>query len=498
MANEYILSIDAGTTGIKVSIFDNRALVVSNASEEFTQYTPSSEKVEHDANEIWYKTLTLMKKALQQANIKASDIASIGITNQRTTIVVWDKHTGEPIHHAIVWQDQRTADEAEFYKEKWGEKNYKTTGLVFGAVNSTLFIKWILDHVPGAKEKAASHQLLVGTIDTWLTWKLTKGKVHAVSYSNASATSAFDITNLCWYKEWLNELDIPVELFPEVRDDLGNYGATDPSLFGEEISINALIADQHAAMFAQNCREAGHVKCTHGTGSFLDVNIGDTPVFPGNSMNTILGWKIGNEIRYAMEGYVSVTGAAVQWLRDGAKLIENAEQTEELALSVEDNGGVYFVPALAGLSAPYWDSHARGMIIGIHRGTQHGHLIRATLEGIVYSIKDFLDTISRDAKVQIQSVKVDGGGAKNNFMMQFQADMLHSEVVRPLNTDATILGAAFMAGLATGFWENVDECYATQKIDKVFQPLIEKEGVDKYYERWCKAVSKTRDWMHVS
>jgi glycerol kinase len=494
LGNKYILVIDEGTTGTRALIMNKQGKVVAEDYTEITQYNPSNDRVEHDAAEIWEKTVSVILRALSKGAIQATEIASIGITNQRATTVIWDRHTGKPIYRAIVWQDTRTADYIEKVRDQWGDKVYSITGWAISPVYSSLMIKWILDEVDGAREKAKAGDLLFGTIDTWLIWNLTNGNVHATSFSNSSVTGSFDIENLCWYKEWLDFLDVPLSLFPEVRDDSGYFGTTDPSVFGAAVSINAAIADQHAALFGQNCHEAGTVKCTHGTGTFLDMNIGSEPRVSKNGINTVIAWKIGDTIRYAMEGYSAVTGSAVQWLRDGAELIESPSETEAIAESVSDNGGVFFVPALAGLSAPYWDSYARGMIIGINRGTNKAHLVRACLEGIVYSTKDFVETMRVASNIDINTIQVDGKASLNNFLMQFQADMFQVDVVRPKSTEATSYGAAFLAGLDIGYWETVEECMSLIEIDQTFRPKATHEEVVQLYAEWERAVDRTKGW----
>lgn len=494
MPEKYILVIDEGTTGTRALVVDRQGRIKSQAYTEFTQYHPAPDRVEHDALEIWEKSLAMVKQALDSAGLSAADIESLGITNQRATTVVWDRQTGKPVTRAIVWQDTRTAGYIEEIRSEWADKAYSATGWAISPVYSSLMIKWILDHVPTVRERAERGELLFGTIDSWLIWNLSGGKVHATGYSNASVTGMYDLTRLCWYEEWLGFLGIPLSMLPEVRDDSGSFGETAADLLGTAIPITAAIADQHAALFGQGCLEAGTVKCTHGTGTFLDMNVGDQPVVVKNGINTVIAWKIGSQIRYALEGYAAVTGSAVQWLRDGANLIESSAQTEELTVSVPDNGGLFFVPALTGLSAPYWDSFARGMIIGISRGTTRAHLVRACLEGIVYSTKDFLETMRRDAAVPIRSVRVDGGASRNNFLMQFQADILQAEVVRPASAEATSLGAAFLAGLAVKYWDSPDHCLRTQSVDRIFEPQMPLEEVGRLYGDWNRAVGRSAGW----
>ena len=494
MTDKYILVIDEGTSGTRALIVDYDSHIKAQAYTEFTQYNPAPDRVEHDAEEIWQATLAMVQQALREAHLTPGDIAALGITNQRATTTVWDRATGRPIAPAIVWQDTRTASYIETIRAAWADRAYAHTGWALAPVYSALSLKWMMDNVPDARARAEAGELAFGTIDSWLIYKLTGGKVHAIAASNASVTGSYDLLSNTWYREWLDFLGVPLALFPEVRDDSGDFGMTDPQLFGAAIPITGAIADQHAALFAQGCVEPGTVKCTHGTGTFLDMNIGPKLAVSKNGLNTIIAWRLNGQTTYGLEGYAAVTGSAVQWLRDGAELIHASAETEGLALSVPDNGGVYFVPALTGLSAPYWDSFARGLIIGITRGTQRAHLVRATLEGIVYATKDFLETMRRDSGVDIQSIKVDGGAARNNFLMQFQADMLDAEVVRPLNAEATAMGAAYLAGLAIGYWDSPAGCFRGQQIDRVFKPQIAPAERDRLYAEWNKAVKRCMGW----
>ena len=494
MAEQLILVIDEGTTGTRAVIVDRDSRIRASAYAEFTQFHPAPDRVEHDADEIWQATLSMITKALAEGNLTLADIAAIGITNQRATTVVWDRTSGNPIAPAIVWQDTRTADYIETIREAWADKAYAHTGWALAPVYSSLSLRWILENVPGARAKAEAGQLAFGTIDSWLIHRLTGGKVHAVAASNASVTGSYDLANGEWYGEWLDYLGIPLSLFPEVRDDSGDFGTTDPAVLGAAIPITGAIADQHAALFAQGCIEPGTVKCTHGTGTFLDMNVGSALAVGAAGLNTIIAWRMGGATTYGLEGYAAVTGSAVQWLRDGARLIASSAETEALATAVSDNGGVYFVPALTGLSAPYWDSYARGMIIGITPGTSREHLVRATLEGIVFATKDFLETMRRESGVSIRSIKVDGGASRNNFLLQFQADMLDAEVVRPVNSEATSLGAAYMAGLAVGYWATPADCFAGQQVERVFRPQMSADQRDRLYAEWTEAVRRSMGW----
>jgi glycerol kinase len=494
MAAQFILVIDEGTTGTRAVIVDRDSRIRASAYSEFTQFHPAPDRVEHDAEEIWQATLAMITKALADGELTLADIAAIGITNQRATTVVWDRASGDPIAPAIVWQDTRTADYIETIREAWAAKAYAHTGWALAPVYSSLSLRWILENVPGARAKADAGQLAFGTIDSWLIHRLTGGKVHAIAASNASVTGSYDLTKGEWYGEWLDFLGVPLSMFPAVLDDSGEFGTTDPGVLGAAIPITGAIADQHAALFAQGCIEPGTVKCTHGTGTFLDMNVGSALAVGAAGLNTIIAWRMDGSTTYGLEGYAAVTGSAVQWLRDGAHLIESSAETEALATAVADNGGVYFVPALTGLSAPYWDSYARGTIIGITRGTSREHLVRATLEGIVFSTKDFLETMRKESGVSIGSIKVDGGASRNNFLMQFQADMLDAEVVRPINSEATSLGAAYMAGLAVGYWASPADCFAGQQVDRVFTPHMTSEERDHLYAEWTEAVRRSMGW----
>jgi glycerol kinase len=494
VSEQYVLVIDEGTTGTRAVIVDQASQMKGQAYREFTQYSPGPDRVEHDPEEIWQASLAMIHEALQQSGLTLRDITAIGISNQRATTVVWDRSSGEPLTRAIVWQDTRTADFIESIRDAWADRAYGRTGWALAPVYSSLSLHWILEQVPGARARAEAGDLAFGTIDSWLVHRLTGGRVHAIAASNASVTGSYDLIGDNWYEDWLAFLGVPISMFPEVRDDSGDFGMTDPAVLGASIPITGAIADQHAGLFAQGCVEPGTVKCTHGTGTFLDMNIGPEVTISGHGLNTLIAWRRGGTTTYGLEGYAAVTGSAVQWLRDGAQLIADSAETAELATSVPDNGGVYFVPALTGLSAPYWDSYARGMIIGITRGTTRAHLARATLEGIVFATKDFLETMREDSGVPITSMKVDGGAARNDFLLQFQADMLGAEVVRPRNAEATSLGAAYMAGLATGYWRSVDECFAGQSVDRVFAPHMERDVRNRLYGEWTDAVHRCSGW----
>jgi glycerol kinase len=496
MSQKYILAIDEGTTGTRALIVDKESNIIAQAYSEFAQLTPAPDRTEHNAEEIWDATYRMMKKALDQAGLKATDIQAIGITNQRCTRLAWNRATGKPVHNAIVWQDMRNAGLVEQLRPTWGDKCYKHTGWPFGPIYTSLGLHWICENVPGVREAAIKGDVVFGNIDVWLIYKLTGGKVHATSASNASVNGIYDLYTNTWYKEWFDYLNVPVNAMPEVRDDDAFYGYTDPALFGAEIPITGNIGDQQAGLFGQGCINPGDVKCTHGTGTFLNMNIGDRLTDSRSGTNVLVAWRMQGKTTYTLEGYASVTGSAVQWLRDGAGLIEKSSESETLAASVPDNGGVYFVPAMTGLSAPWWDFSARGMIIGITRGTSRAHLARATLESIVYQTKDFLQSMKEDSGgIEIESMKVDGGAVKNDWLMQFQADVLNANVVRPVNPEATVMGAAYMAGLGSGYWSNMEEAFATLKVDKVFEPRMAAAQRDQLYGDWNRAIRHAMGWL---
>lgn len=489
-----IMVIDEGTTGTRALLFNQEMKIVSQSYLEFTQYTPSEDKVEHDAQEIYDKSITVCKEAMKKADVTAEDIACLGITNQRATTVVWDKATGKPLYNAIVWQDNRTAKLcAEINAGDWGEKARKSTGWTVSPVYSSLMVKWFLENVPEIKEKVDKDEALLGTMDTWLTWKLTGGKSHVVGYSNASVMGSLDLESGEWNKEWLDYLGVPVGIFPELRNDSCNFGMIDASIFGAEIPITSLIADQHAALFSQGCTEQGTVKCTNGTGTFIDVNIGKECYVSDKGLNTVIAWKLGDELVYAIEGYAAVTGSAVQWLRDGLGIIKSSEDTYEMATAVEDSNGVYFVPALTGLSAPFHDPFARGTIIGITRGTTASHIVRATLEAIAYRCKDICNSVESDAGLKIKTVKIDGGASKNDFIAQKMADMLDASVERPSSVEATSLGCAQMAAMQVGLWE-MDQLKDNIDIEAAFVSKINSQEREEIYGEWMKAIERSKQW----
>lgn len=493
---QYILVIDAGTTGIRTLIYNQYTHIIAQAYTEFPNYHPEPDRVEQDANEIWEVTKQMIEQALQAGSIQMSDISCIGITNQRATTVVWDRSTGKPITRAIVWQDTRTAARAEALSPEWGEKVYSHTGWALAPVYSSLSLEWMMNNVPSMKERAEAGELAFGTIDSWLVYCLTGGKQHVISASNASVTGSYDLLHNQWYQEWLNALGLPLSLFPTVVDDSANIGFTDEQVMGAQVAISGVIADQHAALFSQACIEPGMIKCTHGTGTFLDMLIGEEPKIDTKSgIVCQIAWRKEGKTHYALEGYAGCTGSAVQWLRDGLQIIDSSAESEAIANKVDDNGDVYFVPALTGLSAPYWDSYARGTIFGVTPSTERGHIVRATLEGIVYSVRDFITAMQDISGFDIKSIAVDGGASKNDLLVQFQADQLGVDIIRPNNVEGTSLGAALMAGLGIGLWESEHEAFAVIEREKtVFSPQVDKTVRDKQYQIWKRAVERAREW----
>ena len=493
--NPRLLVIDAGTTGIRALIFDGDATVLGQAYTEFPQYHPASDRVEQDADEIWASTTIVMVEALAKAGLAPGEVTAVGLTNQRATTVVWDRQTGQPITPVIVWQDTRTAGRCARLAQEWGERVYSRTGWALAPVYSSLSLQWILENVEGAREAADAGRLAFGTVDSWLIHKLTAGREHVISASNASVTGSYDLIDNRWYSEWLDALGVPESLYPTVVDDSGELGVTDPEVFGAAVPIASAIADQHAALFAQGCIEPGMVKCTHGTGTFLDMTIGSTPnIDTSTGLTCQIAWRIGGRTVYALEGYAASTGAAVQWLRDGLQIITASGESETLAGSVPDNGGVFFVPSLTGLSAPYWDSYARGTIVGISPGTTRGHLARATLEGIVFSVKDFIEAMAAQSGHPISTLAVDGGASRNDLLLQIQADELGVHVVRPTNPEATSVGAALLAGLAVGVWDSPADAVATMDIDRTFIPGSDDATRQAHHAQWQRAVERARRW----
>lgn len=491
----YILSFDQGTTSSRSIIFDKGGNIISTAQKEFTQIFPQPGWVEHDANEIWSTQIGTAAEAITKAGLSTKDIHAIGITNQRETTVVWDKETGEPIYNAIVWQCRRTAAYCdELKKEGYAETIQQKTGLIIDAYFSGTKLKWILDNVSGARQKAAEGKLLFGTIDTWLLWKLTKGEVHATDVTNASRTLLFNINTLTWDDELLKLLNIPASVLPQVRSSSELYGHTQNILTSANIPIAGIAGDQQAALFGQMCIKPGMVKNTYGTGCFMLMNTGTKPVISKNNLLTTIAWQINGETIYALEGSVFIAGAVVQWLRDGLHLIRNSADVEILAAQVSDSGGVYIVPAFAGLGAPYWNQHARGTITGITRGTTAAHFAIAALESIAYQTMDVINAMQADANITVAELRVDGGATANNLLMQFQSDLLNTKVVRPMITETTALGAAYLAGLATGYWTGNDDIEKQWLVDKIFSPASDVVTRNEWVKGWQKAIRATQSW----
>lgn len=495
MNDGYILALDQGTTSSRAILFDHRGNVVSSAQKDFRQIYPKAGWVEHDPLDIWATQSGVIKEVVEKASVKPDDIKAIGITNQRETTVVWDKNTGTPVYNAIVWQCRRTAGICQRMKDEGlGEYISENTGLIIDAYFSATKIKWILDNVEGAREKAAKGDLLFGTIDTWLIWKLTSGKIHATDYSNASRTMLFNIKSLEWDEKLLEYLDIPRVMLPEVMPSSGIFGYTEEKDFGGSVPISGVAGDQQAALFGQACFEPGEAKNTYGTGCFMLMNTGERIIKSKNGLLTTIAWGLDESITYALEGSIFVAGAVVQWLRDEMKLIRTASESEVLASSVTDSNGVYVVPAFVGLGAPYWDMYARGAIVGLTRGSKAEHIVRASLESIAYQTKEVLDSMEEDSGIRLKALKVDGGAVANNFLMQFQADILDTQVERPSVTETTALGVAYLAGLAVGFWNSKKEISGNRALDRVFKSDMEASLREKLYKGWKKAVERSRRW----
>lgn len=492
---KYIMALDAGTTSNRCILFNEKGQICSMAQKEFTQYFPQPGWVEHDASEIWSTQLAVAREAMNQLHVSASEIAAIGITNQRETTIVWDKNTGKPIHHAIVWQCRRTSQYCDSLKEKGlTEKFREKTGLVIDAYFSGTKVKWILDNVEGARERAERGELLFGTVETWLIWKLTKGAVHVTDYSNASRTMLFNINTLQWDDEILAELNIPKCMLPQAKPSSEIYGESDPTFFGGRIPISGAAGDQQAALFGQTCFEKGEAKNTYGTGCFLLMNTGEQPVFSKNGLVTTIAWGIDGKVNYALEGSIFVAGAAIQWLRDELRLIDSASDTEYMAQKVKDTNGCYVVPAFTGLGAPYWDQYARGAIVGLTRGVNKYHIVRATLESLAYQVNDVLSAMKADSGMELAALKVDGGASANNFLMQTQADISNAPVNRPQCVETTAMGAAYLAGLAVGYWKNKEDVIQNWAIDRTFAPAIEEEKRKEMIQGWNRAVKCSYGW----
>ena len=492
---QFVMALDAGTTSNRCILFDRRGNIRSVAQKEFTQYFPKPGWVEHDADEIWSTQLGVAVEAMTKIGAEAADIATIGITNQRETVIVWDKKTGEPICHAIVWQCRRTAGFCDkLMADGLEDMIRQKTGLKIDAYFSATKIKWILDHVEGARERAKKGELLFGTVETWLIWKLTKGKVHVTDYSNASRTMLFNINTLQWDEDILKLLDIPASMLPEVKPSSFIYGESDPSYFGGSIPISGAAGDQQSALFGQTCFQPGEAKNTYGTGCFLLMNTGEKPVFSDNGLLTTIAWGLDGKVSYALEGSIFVAGAAIQWLRDEMRLIDSSEDSEYMANKVPDTNGCYVVPAFTGLGAPHWDPYARGTIVGITRGVNKYHIIRATLESLAYQVNDVLRAMEADAGLTLSSLKVDGGASANDFLMQSQADISNAPVNRPKCVETTAMGAAYLAGLAVGYWKNKEEVLRNWASDQIFTPQIPEEERVKKIRGWNKAVRYSYHW----
>ncbi len=492
--SKYIMALDSGTTSNRCILFNKRGEICSVAQKEFTQYFPHPGWVEHDAEEIWSTQLEVTKQAMSNVSASASDIAAIGITNQRETTVVWNKRTGRPIGPAIVWQCRRTSEYCDSLKEKGLTDRFREkTGLVLDAYFSGTKLKWLLDHVEGARELANNGDLLFGTVDTWLIWKLTKGSVHVTDYSNASRTLLFNIKDLTWDQEILDELDIPLSMLPEVKPSSCIYGETDAEFLGAPIKIAGAAGDQQAALFGQNCFEEGSVKNTYGTGCFLLMNTGEHPVYSNNGLVTTIAWGIDGKVNYALEGSIFIAGAALQWLRDELKLIDSAADSEYMAKKVKDTNGCYVVPAFTGLGAPYWNQDARGTIVGLTRGVNKYHIIRATLESLAFQVNDVLDAMVADTGMK-PSLRVDGGASANNLLMQMQANISHAPVDRPACVESTAMGAAYLAGLAVGYWESQEEITENWSIDRSFTPQLTEEERARKLRNWKRAVECACRW----
>ncbi|MFH0843362.1 MAG: glycerol kinase GlpK [Bacteroidota bacterium] len=491
---KFILALDQGTTSSRAIVFDHDGLPVASAQKEFTQYFPRPGWVEHDPAEIWKSQEEVAKKAITAAKLKPGDIAAIGITNQRETTVVWNRKTGKPVHKAIVWQDRRTADFCDRLKrDGHASKIQKKTGLIIDAYFSATKVKWILDNVKGARELAKKGELAFGTVDSWLVWNLTRGKLHVTDVSNASRTMLFNIHTLKWDADLLNIFDIPASVLPEVRSSSEIYGKT-AGVFSTAIPVSGIAGDQQAALFGQMCVDPGMVKNTYGTGCFMMMNIGSKPIDSKSRLLTTIGWKIGNKTTFALEGSIFIAGAVVQWLRDSLGIIRKSSDVEKLSASVKDSGGVYFVPAFAGLGAPHWNQHARGTITGLTRGSTSAHIARAALDSICYQTLEVLQAMKKDSGIDIRELRVDGGATVNNSLMQFQSDLLQAKVVRPKITETTALGAAYLAGLAVNYWKDVKEIRKQWQVDRAFTPRIKEKETVSLVKGWKQAVKAVEAW----
>ena len=492
MEKKFILALDQGTTSSRAIVFDHNGQIKSVAQKEFTQYFPQPGWVEHNPNEIWSSQASVIAEAISAIDINGLDIAGIGITNQRETTIVWDVDTEEPIYNAIVWQDRRTSEFCDELKAQGlTDKIHEKTGLIIDAYFSGTKIKWILDNVPGARKRAEMGKLRFGNVDSWLVWRLTRGEVHVTDVTNASRTMLFNIHDLKWDEELMELLDIPMSMMPEVKSSSEVYGHTKTTIFAHEVPISGIAGDQQAALFGQMCIEPGSIKNTYGTGCFVTLNTGNKPVMSKNNLLTTIAWKIGDQVVYALEGSIYVGGSVVQWLRDGLGFITSSSEIEDLASTVPDSGGVYFVPALTGLAAPYWDQYARGTIVGITRGTTRAHIARAALDGIAFQTYDIAQAMAKDMNASLTELKVDGGASRNNLLMQTQADLLGIKVVRPRITETTALGAAYLAGLAVGFWKNIDDIKNQWQVERCFEPIADSDTVEAAKAGWANAIGRT-------
>jgi glycerol kinase len=493
---KFILALDQGTTSSRALIFDHSGNIRSVAQKEFTQYFPNPGWVEHDPNEIWSSQVAVAAEAIAGMGIHGSQLAGIGITNQRETTIVWDRTTGEPVYNAIVWQDRRTSSYCdELNRMGYAGEIRQKTGLVIDAYFSGTKIKWILDNVKGARERAEKGELAFGTVDSWLVWKLTQGRTHITDVSNASRTLLFNIQTLEWDTELLKLMNIPASMLPRVASSSEIYDYTNTTFLATKVPISGIAGDQQAALFGQMCMEEGMVKNTYGTGCFMLMNTGNKPFISKNKLLTTIAWQINGETTYALEGSIFMGGAVVQWLRDGLGIIKSSSEVEALAAKTNDNGGLYFVPSFTGMGAPYWDQYARGMMIGLSRGTDRSHIARAALEGIAFQTMDVLRVMELDTNMNIKQLRVDGGACSNNLMMQFQADMLGCSVIRPEITETTAMGAAYLAGLATGFWKNMDELKQQWQLDRQFDPMMDANLADKMKAGWADAVNRAKSWV---
>lgn len=492
MTDKYILALDQGTSSSRAIIFDHEGHICATSQKEFPQHFPKPGWVEHNPKDIWSSEAAVVAEAITTLGINGLDIAGIGITNQRETTIVWDAETGEPVYNAIVWQDRRTSEFCDSLKAK-GLTGFirEKTGLIVDAYFSATKIRWILENVPGAREKAEAGKLRFGTVDSWLIWNLTRGEVHVTDVSNASRTMLFNIHTLTWDEDLLKLLEIPASMMPEVRSSSEIYGYTKTTIFAHKVPIAGIAGDQQAALFGQMCTAPGSVKNTYGTGCFLLMNSGTKPIMSSHNLLTTVAWKIGDTVNYALEGSIFVGGSAVQWLRDGLGFIKSSSEIEGLAMTVPDNGGVYFVPALTGLGAPYWDQYARGTICGLSRGTTAAHIARAALEGIAFETMDIVNAMEKDSGIKLSELKVDGGASRNNLMMQFQADILGTKVIRPQITETTALGACYLAGLAVGYWDSLEDIKRQWAAESVFTPLAPAEKIAALKEGWADAIKRT-------